>query len=273
MNSFVAETTSTPSQFRSHLQFSINAGVQELQSKLHSSILGGLWLFLAPALLMLVYWVVFDLVVGIEFRNPIGGQSVPFLAAFSVGLFLYLCLSELLGSGANWFKSKKKLLKESALPVWAIFNILVTRVAIQYFFYVAVAIGICSFYHVSSLDSALYYVLFSVPVYVLFVGIALIVSLLGAFFGDIKELMPVLMRVAFYTSSITFPLSLIPANLRWIPDYNPLTWTVELVRSALIWQQPLESGFLTGVTIAIVAVWGIAVFMYWRLSGLLDQVV
>ncbi len=275
MSSFVSTPAAirTEALFRSHLYFSVNAGVQELQSKLHSSVLGGLWLFLAPVLLMLVYWVVFDLVVGIEFKNPISGQSVPFLAAFSVGLFLYLSLSELLSSGANWFKNKRKLLKESALPAWAIFNILATRVGIQYFFYVIVAVGICSFYGVSSPGSALLYVLYSIPVYILFVGIALNVSLLGAFFGDIKELIPVLMRVAFYTSSITFPLSMIPDNLRWIPDCNPLTWTVEIVRSALIWQQALETGFVVGVFVAIALVWGLAAFMYWRLSGLLDQIV
>lgn len=275
MSSFASTSSfaNSESPFRGHLRFSVSVGVQELQSKLHSSVLGALWLFLAPVLLMLVYWVVFDLVVGIEFRNPASGQSVPFLAAFSVGLFLYLSLSELLSSGASWFKNKRKLLKESALPAWAIFNILATRVGIQYFFYIAVAIGIASFYGVCSPDSALLYALYSIPVYILFVGIALIVSLLGAFFGDIRELIPVLMRVAFYTSSITFPLNMIPDKLRWLTDCNPLTWTVEIVRSALIWQQALEPGFVIGVSAAMLLVWGIAAFMYWRLAGLLDQVV
>lgn len=262
-----------PSQIRKDLGYSLYAGQQELRKRFRTSLLGGFWLILGPAFLVLVYWIVFDLVVGVEFGHPITEAKVPFLAAFSIGFFLYLTLGELISGAAGWLQSKRRLLVESSLPLWAVLGILLVRVAIQFMFYTLVVLAVCAWYQLLSVQTAVLYLLVCVPIFILFGGIAVIFAMLGAFFGDVKEMTQVIMRVLFYSSSITFPISMIPEQFQWIPRINPLTWPVELSRDVLLWDLANFAPLLWVLAQQLAVVWGLAILLYWRLGKQVAAVV
>lgn len=256
-----------------YLRFGWSSGIDELRKRFDDSLLGGLWLVISPAMLILVYWVVFDLIVGISFTDPETQEKVPFLAAFAIGFFLYLTLAELVNGAAGLFRTKRRLILESDLPIWSIIAGLFSRVLIQYVFYIAVVLAVVAAYGYASPVGMILYVFASILVFALFCGVALIFSLVGSFFGDVKEVVPVLMRVLFYTSSITFPLTLVPGFLQWIPMLNPLTWPVELMRDLLLWgvREPLS--FVGPILLMGVSIWAIAVLLYWRLGPRIQDVV
>ncbi len=255
------------------LSFAWRTGLDDLGSRFKNSLFGGLWLAMGPALLLVVYWGVFDVVLGIEFTDPSRGEKVPFLAPFAVGFFLYLAFSELVSGGAGWFKARRRLVVETDIPAWAIFAILVFRTLIQYFFYIAASIAICAFYGLTTAAGAVSFALAALVIFFIFTGVALAVSLLGVFFGDVREIMPIAMRVLFYVSSISFPLSAIPQSLQWLPRANPLTWAVETSRSLLLWRGEGALEHMSGLLGMGVAAWAIAALLYWRLAEVLDQVV
>jgi len=259
--------------FRRHLHFAWTSGIRELRKRFQESLFGGLWLILGPALLVTVYWVVFDRIVGVKFSNPQTGETVPFLAAFSIGFFLYLTLSELVGTGANWLRSKRRHLLESDLPVWAVIGTLVSRAFIQYAFYVATVVAVCWFYGLTTIIGTLLYLLTSLVVFVIFSGVSVIFAYLGCFFADVRELMPVLMRVLFYTSSITFPLQLVPESFRWIPAMNPLTVPVELMRDLLLWNGHGAAQQLVPLLLTGFGIWAVAIFFHLRLALRAEEVV
>ena len=260
-------------QLGKRLKFAWTSGIRELRKRFEDSLLGGLWLFLGPALLIGVYWAVFDLVVGIEFTDPRTGNAVPFLAAFAVGFFLYLTFSEMIGSSANWFKSKRRLVRESDLPVWTIFASLVARVFIQFLFYIAIVLIVCWSYGLATVQGSLLYIASSLLVFWVFAGFGLVTAYLGTFFGDVKEIVPVLMRILFYTSCITFPLTLVPVTFRWIHMINPLTWPVEMMRDLLLWDAHNWLQFLGPIFLIGLAIWSIALFFHWRLAPRLADIV
>lgn len=256
-----------------HAGYAWTSGVDELRKRFDDSLLGGLWLVISPALLILVYWAVFDLVFGISFTDPDTGKEVPFLAAFAIGFFLYLTLAELINGASGWLRAKRRLLLESDLPVWAIFGGLIARVLIQYLFYVAVVLAVVIAYGYATWLGAVIYIIASAGVFVLFCGVAIIFALVGSFFGDVKELVPVLMRVLFYTSSITFPLSIVPPYLKWIPMLNPLTYPVELMRDLLLWGVRNPTTYVVPILIMSVSIWAIALLLYTRLVPRISEVV
>lgn len=256
-----------------YIRFGWSSGIDELRKRFDDSLLGGLWLVISPAMLIVVYWVVFDLVVGISFTDPETQEEVPFLAAFAIGFFLYLTLAELVNGASGLLRAKRRLILESDLPIWSIVGGLFSRVLIQYSFYISVVLVVVAGYGYTNPTGMALYILASLVVFVLFCGVALIFSLVGSFFGDVKEFVPVLMRVLFYTSSITFPLTLVPSYLQWIPMLNPLTWPVELMRDLLLWgvREPLS--FVGPILLMGVSLWAIAVLLYWRLSSRIQEVV
>jgi lipopolysaccharide transport system permease protein len=258
---------------RQRLQFAWRAGVEELTARFKNSLFGGAWLALGPALLLIVYWGVFDVVLGIKFANPATGESVPFLAPFAIGFFLYLAFSELVSGGASWFKSRRRLIVETDLPLWSIYAILVARTFVQYLFYIAASIAICAFYGLTTPLGACLFILAAFVMFFVFAGVGLAVGMLGAFFGDVREVMPIAMRVLFYVSSITFPLAAIPASLQWLPRANPLTWAVETSRSLLLWRGDGALDYAIGLCVLGAVVWTLAALLYWRLADVVDQVV
>lgn len=258
---------------RQHFAYAWTSGVDELRKRFDDSLLGGLWLVASPALLILVYWAVFDLVFGISFTDPDTGKEVPFLAAFAIGFFLYLTLAELLNGASGWLRAKRRLILESDLPIWSVLGGLIARVFIQYLFYVAVVLAVTFSYGYATWIGAAIYLIASAGVFVLFCGVALIFALVGSFFGDVKELVPVLMRVLFYTSSITFPLTIVPSYLKWVPTLNPLTYPVELMRDLLLWGVRTPITFVVPILIMTVTIWVIALMLYARLSPRIPEVV
>jgi len=263
----------TVSPFWRDLGFAWFSGLNELGKRFQASLLGGLWLIVGPALLMGVYWVVFDRVVGVNFSDPSTGVEVPFLAAFAVGFFNYMTFSELVGQATSWFKSKRRMITETSLPLWAVFGVLISRASVQYVCYLAVTIAIVLAYGLTTPEGIAFFLLAALPVFVLFSGVSLIVAFLGLYFADVREIVPILLRVMFYVSSITFPLAAVPAGWQWVPMANPLTWAVELNRDLLLWDHVNSAAYMIGLGITAVVVWIIAVFLYARLSSNVDEVV
>ncbi|MFN7166878.1 MAG: ABC transporter permease [Pannonibacter sp.] len=272
-NAPASKVESRWASFRRHLHFSWSSGVRELRKRFQESLFGGLWLILGPALLVAVYWAVFDVIVGVEFTDPQTGATVPFLAAFSIGFFLYLTLSELIGGATTWLRAKRRFLLESDLPVWAIIGTLISRVFIQYLFYIATVIAVCWFYQMTTIEGTLLYLVTSLLAFIIFAGVGVIFAYLGCFFGDVRELVPVMMRVLFYTSSITFPLQLVPESLRWIPAVNPLTVPVELMRDLLLWNGQGAVLLLIPLSISGVVIWAIAILFHMRLAPRVEEIV
>lgn len=260
-------------QNKQRLRFMFIMGWQELERRFAKSLLGGLWLFLGPALLAGVYWIVFEFVIGIRFTNPLTNEEVPFLAAFSIGFFSYLTLNEMMGQGVNWLRSKRRTITETDLPLWTVLGVLMVRAFIQYVAYLFVSIGICVGYGLTDLSSTLLYLAASIPIFVMFAGVSVVVAFLGLFFPDVREIIPVLLRVVFYASTISFPLQAVPEQWRWVLLANPLTWAIELNRDLLLWSRAPDPQFLAIATLGLVAIWGIAILFYMRLRKIVPQVV
>lgn len=255
------------------ISFAWRTALDDLASRFRASLLGGAWLAIGPSMLIIVYWAVFDRVLGVEFTNPSTEEKAPFLAPFAIGFFLYLTFNELVSGGATWFSSRRRMIVETNLPIWTIYLVLAFRTLIQYAFYVVASIAVCAFYGLTTPIGVLAYVFVALIIFFIFAGVGLAISLIGVFFGDVREVMPTAMRVLFYVSSISFPLTAVPATLQWLPESNPLTWAVEASRSLLLWSGEGASDYMFGLTVAGLVVWTIAACLYWRLAAVIDQVV
>ena len=64
-------------------------------------------------------------------------------------------------------------------------------------------------------------------------GAGLWLSALNVQFRDVGRLVPVLLQIGLYASPIFYPVSLVPANWRWLYDLNPVVGLVEAMRWAV----------------------------------------
>lgn len=112
------------------------------------------------------------------------------------------------------------------------------------------------------LSASLWFVPIAVLIITLFtMGMALIISSLGALFTDFVDIYQVLLHIWFYLTPIMYPIDIVPTHFRWIIVYNPLYHLVQLLRG------PIFDGCLPdGSTILAATLSTVAVFVIgWKM--------
>jgi len=65
---------------------------------------------------------------------------------------------------------------------------------------------------------------------ILAIAVGMVLCIAAAFFDDLVRFVPILMRPLYFVSGLFFPLSVIPPEMRYLFDWNPILHFVELSR-------------------------------------------
>jgi ABC-type polysaccharide/polyol phosphate export permease len=64
-------------------------------------------------------------------------------------------------------------------------------------------------------------------------GVTLLVATLAVFVGDVAHLYGLLVQALFFLTPIVYPAEIVPADLRWLVQLNPMSMLVDLFRELL----------------------------------------
>lgn len=100
-----------------------------------------------------------------------------------------------------------------------------------------------------------------VPGLVLFllnaVWMATLTGLLAARFRDLPQIVAALLQVAFYITPILFHGGMLSGKHRWIVEYNPLAYLIDIVRQPLVGEVPPTLTWGVAIGMAVVG-WALA---------------
>lgn len=202
----------------------------ELAKRYSGSALGFLWLFLHPALLLSIY--IFVYVVIFKVRFPGYGQSYYVLYIFS-GLIPYLGFWDAISTGSLCIKQNIHLVKNVMLPIELIpIRAVLVGMATQ-----VVSTGILIL--LVGLKGTLTFHLLWLPIVfilqVLFlIGLVWILSALGVILPDITYFVNLFLLLLMYISPIGFTADMLPKNLHWMINLNPISYMLEMYRGSLL---------------------------------------
>jgi ABC-2 type transport system permease protein len=236
---------------------------RNIKTRYRGSVLGIFWTLLNPAVLMLIYTVVFSLII----RIPIQPYALFLLAglvpwtAFSQSLLT--ASVSILGNAAL---VKKVYFRLELLPIAEVMtagvNLLISLGL------VLVGIGV----YRQGVDLVWLVLPLLVVMQLLFTaGLGLILSALTCYFRDLEYLLNLGLLVLFYGTPILFPLSLVPHKLAPIVQANPMSWLVESYQAVLFYQKWPSSGPLIGFAAVTVFTLGLAVLVFSRLRPHLPE--
>ncbi len=214
--------------------------IRNVQIKHKGSYFGLLWSAFTPLLMMGLYYFVFGLI----FQRTYGMLDDETGTDFALGLFLSLTLYQFVAEALlvapliivnSPNLVKKVVFPLSILPVAtmgaALFHFLVS---ILLFF-----VGMLIFGRGLGLDN-LWLPVIVLPLVLLTMGLTWLLSCLGVFFRDIGHLMQVVTSIILYGSAVFYSTSMIPAEAWSIMRYNPLIHAIDMSRSVLLWDLPLN---------------------------------
>ena len=195
---------------------------RDLKARYRGSVLGFLWSFVNPLLLLLIYTFVFTVVLQ-DFR---GGGVEPYALFMFCGILPWTWFSSSLLESANVLIAGGNLIRKVLFPAEVL--PIVTVFAGMMHFFLGLPILAAFFLYYRNQVPMYPLDLLWLPVIVLVqltltLGLALIVSALTVHFRDLRDLLGNVLTLWFFATPIIYPLSAVGGRFRSLLNLNPFT--------------------------------------------------
>ncbi|MEK8131085.1 ABC transporter permease [Paenibacillus filicis] len=227
--------------------------LRELSIKYKGSVLGFSWTFITPILMLVVYTFVFSEIFNSRWSQTDNGGHVEFALLVFCGLIVFNIFSEVILRAPTLIPSNVNLVKKVVFPLQLlIINILFATLVQAAISFTILVTGVWIFMGGVHWTIVLLPVVI-LPLVLITAGVGWIVSSLGVYFKDIGQFLGVFVQALMLLSPIFYPVSLIPKNLLFIYNLNPITFVVEDVRRIIVWGQlPQWEWTISGIVIGTI---------------------
>lgn len=207
---------------------------REVIGRYRGSVLGILWSFFNPVLMLTVYTLVFSVVFKARW-NAGSDSKTEFAMVLFAGLIVFNLFAECFIRAPSLILSNINYVKKVVFPLeilpW-------------------VALGSAMFHALISLGVWLvaYFILFGaphgtvlllplviLPLLLFILGVTWGLSALGVYLRDISQFVGIINTILLFMSPIFYPASALPEKFRNLLLLNPLTPAIEMTRDVLFW--------------------------------------
>jgi lipopolysaccharide transport system permease protein len=209
---------------------------REIDARYRGSVLGALWAFVVPLMMLGVYTFVFSMVFQIRWDMPTEGQGAFALLLFS-GLIIFNLFAECVTRASSLMLENVSYIKKVVFPLeimpWvsmhvALFNAAVSFVILLVFYLVV---------HGLPPATILLLPVVVLPLVVLILGLVWFFASVGVFLRDVQPFVGVVTTMMMFLSPIFYPLSAIPETYQSLIHMNPLTFVLNASKAVLFWGQ------------------------------------
>ena len=221
---------------------------KNLTSKYKDSVLGILWSFLNPLLIMLVFTAIFSMLFGRQIEN----YPVYFLS----GRLLFDFYSSGTKGAMRSIRSNANLLKKIYVPKYMFSVSAICYEFINFLISFVILFGVML---ITGAPLQLTTIFAIVPIFflvLLIFGVGLILAVCNTYFTDIGHLYNVFALVLMYASALFYPIEIVPTSVQVIFTLNPLYSAITCFRETVVYGVLPNTG-----TLAYLAVFSIAVFI------------
>lgn len=208
---------------------------REVIGRYRGSILGLIWSFLYPLLMLSLYYFVFGFVLEVKWGVEIATGEVEYGVVLFAGLIVHMFFSECLIRSPSVINANTRFVKKIVFPL----EILPIVVVCTSFFHFLLGFLILLVFNLIVHEvlywTVLYIPLVLLPLVVLSLGVSWLLSSIGVFVRDISQVVGILATLLLFLSGILFPIELVPQEFQILLYANPLTLIVEQLRVVVIY--------------------------------------
>lgn len=220
--------------------------INQFKQRYRRSLLGMGWMLVGPLLNTAVLSVAFNAL----FRNSIAQYPVYVM----VGLIAWNFFAQTTTLGVDAAISGSGLLQRVYLPR-SMFVIATLGGAVINMGIALIALLIVLLTNSAPLYATWLLLPLAIAVLALFtLGVTLLVATLAVFVGDVAHMYQLLVQALFFLTPIVYPAEIVPSELRWLVQLNPMSILVDLFRTLLYrGQVPELSQWLSSAGMALTA--------------------
>jgi len=238
---------------------------REVLGRYRGSIMGILWSFFTPLLMLAVYTFVFGEI--FKARWSAGSESrTEFALVLFAGLIVFNLFAECVNRAPGLVLANVNYVKKVVFPL----EILPWVTLGTALFHGAVSLCVWLLAHAilfGTLHATTLYLPLILAPFVLFIaGTSWMLASLGVYLRDISQFIGILTTVMMFLSPIFYPATALPESYRHLLYLNPLTPVIEQTRDVLFWGKPPDFPMLAiyWIAAAIIAWLGFAWFQKTR---------
>ncbi len=242
MNPHAARSTNPLSLLRSlkaHRALIFNLMRREVMSRYQGSLMGLLWSFFNPILMLAVYTFVFSVVFKARWAG--GSESkTEFALVLFAGLMVFGVFSECITRAPSLITGNVNYVKKIIFPL-EVLPVIALGAAL---FHLAISFGVWLIFYLIFFGmpplTLLALPLILLPLVFLSLGLSWCLASLGVYLRDIQQIIGVLTAVLTFLSPIFYPITALPEEYRSFVQWSPLTQVIEQSRDAMIWGKSLD---------------------------------
>lgn len=243
------------SSLKTHRSLIYNLAKREVIGRYRGSVMGLLWSFFNPVLMLAVYTFVFSVI--FQARWASGSDSkTEFALVLFAGLMVYNLFSECLNRSPSLVLSNVNYVKKVVFPLEIL---------------PVVAMGSAAFHLlISLLVWLIFYLIFFgvpqativwlpvilIPFFLMILGLSWFLASIGVYLRDVAQIIGVMTTALLFLSPIFYPITVLPEKYQLIMHFSPLTFIVEQARDVMIWGKGMDwSTWTIYLLLAAVIAW------------------
>lgn len=224
---------------------------REVVGRYRGSMLGLLWSFFNPLLLLTVYTFVFSVIFKARW-NTGSDSKTEFAVVLFVGMIVFQVFSEAVNRAPSLIISNANYVKKVVFPL-EVLPVVALLVALFHagisFCVLLLAMIVLGF---KMHFTVLYFPLIALPFILFTLGVCWFLASLGVFIQDIGQSIGLVTTVLMFLTPVFYPVSSLPAHYQHIVSMNPLAYVIEQSRNVVIWGAvPNWTGVLTMMIVSV----------------------
>lgn len=237
----------------------------DFKKRYAGSYMGAVWAMVQPVVTVLMYYIVFDRVMG----NPGRGDAdVPFVLFLTAGLVPWFYFSEALNNGTNALLEYNYLVKKIVFKISILPIIKIIAATFIHAFFVLVLLVVAACYGCYPTLYTIQIVYYSACLFVFVLAICYSTCSIVIFFKDLSQIINIALQIGMWATPILWNIDAVDSGWATALKINPLVYVVNGYRNAIygrqwFWQDFFSTMYFWIVTIVL---FGIGAVVFKRLK-------
>lgn len=237
----------------------------EFVARFVRSRLGGLWMVIHP----LAQVAIFALILSSVLSARLPGVDNKFVYALYLmsGILAWSLFSEIITRCLTLFIEKGNLMKKISFPRITLPAIVVGSSLLNYtLLFLSLLLVFAILGHTTSLAIA-WLLPLTVTLVAMSLGIGLIFGVINVFVRDIGQVAPIILQAWFWLTPITYPVDIIPEQLKSLVAFNPMFTIVTAYHDVLVYGRTPELQAVAVIAAVSVVLLLMGLFLFRRASA------
>lgn len=227
---------------------------RDLTSKYKDSVLGILWSFFNPLLIMLVFTAIFSMLFGRTIEN----YPVYFLS----GRLIYDFYNNATKGAMRSIKSNAYIIKKIYVPKYMFSISAVCYEFVNFLISFVILFGVMLITGAKFYLTSLYAIAPIFLLVILIFGIGLILAVCNTYFSDIGYLYNVFTLILMYASALFYPMEIVPAQVQMIFTLNPVYSAISCFRECVLYGIAPNLNTLAYLAVFAFTVLGVGILLF-----------